>query len=116
VPDALFVDAEELAKVLPVSAYWLKAQARRTDPDALPSYRGGKRVVFLEAQAVEWFMRTQRRTPVPSLPRRRRVPVAARRRASGKRPEGRTAGNAHRTRVSAFGPPAVALEVPQHEP
>ena len=66
-----FLTAEELAQVLPVSAYWLKAQARRTDPDALPSYRGGKRVVFLEAEAVEWYMRTQRRTPAAPAPRRR---------------------------------------------
>jgi hypothetical protein len=68
---AIFLGADELAKVLPVSAWWLKAQARRTDPDALPSYRGGRKVVFLESEAVAWYVRTQRRTPTIPLPRHR---------------------------------------------
>jgi hypothetical protein len=69
-----FLTAEELARVLPCSSYWLMQQARRTDPEALPSYRGGKRVVFILDEAVAWFMRTQRRNPPAPMPRRRRRP------------------------------------------
>jgi hypothetical protein len=66
-----FVDAAELAQVLPVSAYWLKAQARRSDADALPSYKGGKKIVFLEAEALAWFKATCRRPAGPRVPVRR---------------------------------------------
>jgi hypothetical protein len=66
-----FLTASELATVLRVSAWTVKSWARRTGPDALPSYKAGKRVVFLEAEAIEWFTRTQRRTPALPIPRRR---------------------------------------------
>ncbi len=56
-----FVTAEELARVLRVSAWTIKSWARRVGPDALPSYKGGKRVLFYEVEALKWFTRTQRR-------------------------------------------------------
>ncbi len=66
-----FLTAEELAGLLRVSAYTVKAWARRIGPDALPSYRAGKRVVFDPDEALAWFRETQRRTPAAPAPRRR---------------------------------------------
>lgn len=68
--DSPFVTAEQLAKVLPVSAWWLKAQARKVGLDVLPSYHA-KRVMFDLAEAIEWYKRTQRRPAGPRVPVRR---------------------------------------------
>ncbi len=71
-PDAaVFLTAAELAAIVRASAWWIKAQARRTGPNVLPSYKAGKRVVFDRNEALEWFARTRRRAPAPPIPRRR---------------------------------------------
>lgn len=57
--------ADEVADLLPVTRSWVYAQARE---ERIPYVRLGRYVRF-EQQAVEEWITTQRRGPVPPSPR-----------------------------------------------
>ncbi len=104
-----FVTVPELATLLRVSVWQVYDWTRQVGPDAIPSYKGGKRILFDEHEALAWFRETQARRARVRL---RSSNSPARRRAPGTHSGGRRARKPSRARVSASAPTAGAAPVP----
>ncbi len=114
--DSPFLTVPELASLLRVKVWTVYEWTRAIGPHSVPCYQGGKRLLFDRDEALEWFRTTQRKEILSTSPgRRRRVLATARRRAPDNQSEGQQRRRAGRTRVSANGPAAVALEVPSSD-
>jgi len=59
--DSPYITVLELADLLRVPRSRVYEWTRERGPDAIPSYRAGKRLVFDSEEVMAWFKRTQRR-------------------------------------------------------
>ena len=99
-----FVTVRETASLLRVPLSWVYERTRQ--PDGIPCYRAGKALVFDREEVLRWFRETCRHRLLPGDRRRRK-------RAPNTRPEGLRAKKAAPTRLSANGPTAVAIRLPE---
>lgn len=78
-----FLTVEELAPLLRVPISRIYDWTRHVGPDAIPAYRGGKRLLFDRDEVMTWFKRTQA-TVARSVTRARRLPPRIRRRPASR--------------------------------
>ena len=62
--DSPYLTVLELAALLRVPLSRVYEWTRMRGPDAIPSYRAGKKLVFDREEVTVWFKRTQRRDPL----------------------------------------------------